>query len=488
MRNIFRRCPSGRIASGNLVRKSTVPGSELIAQEFFETGNDKSGSASIFGKGLLAAIGIVAMFGFSAISGGGSIVAAGEKPSGGNITRVGTEVVQSSAVTSSASITIPADCDFVLVGIGWGYTPSPTAPFTYCRINSVDMTLIGGKYDGGDFMSSAMYRLNNPATGSQTFSWSYPQSIWAGFQFCFTYFKGVDLDNPVRDWDGYSGYGTTGQVILDTVANDACYLMVAAYNCNPNCAPTGSGQIEISNPAVFNSCGASVGEEIASGVSTTLSFTEGESSSETGVALKPASGAEEYSGIVAISGNGYQVAVGDKAGAGTGIITGSGAVSSTEIKGGQDFLLISGSGLITVIGEAGGAEEYFGVALISGGGSVVSSGTAVEFHFGVATVSNNGLLVVSAAKGGQEVGWLSGNGALTTVDIKAATSTVFVLGNGSITAIGAQEEAFSGVVLISGGGYLLASGYHFRPGEDIERLAVRLPERLPVRVRVRNED
>jgi len=211
------------------------------------------------------------------------------------IERIGTEVVQSSVVTGSASVTVPSDCTFVLLLMN---TFGPNAPPDYVRINGIDFTKVIDWTTDFDHRYTHIYRLSNPSTGVQTFSWSWG-GVWSGNIYCLVYFKGVDTTSPIRDSD--SDYDIDSSVVLTTAAGDLVVGIVGdTSGSDPNAAPAGSGQTEIIDSDEFNGLEASVGEELATGASVTFNCTGSSYETLCACTLIPAAGGNIYNESITV--------------------------------------------------------------------------------------------------------------------------------------------------------------------------------------------
>jgi hypothetical protein len=171
-------------------------------------------------------------------------------------------------------------------------TFGPNAPPNYVRINGVNFTKVIDWTADYDHRYTHIYRLSNPSTGSQAFSWEWG-GVWNGNIYCLVYYKGVDTISPIRDSD--SDYDIDSSVILTTAAGDLVVGIVGdTSGTDPTAAPGGSGQTEIIDSAEFNGLEASVGEELATGASVTFNCTGSSYETLCACALIPAAGGNTY--------------------------------------------------------------------------------------------------------------------------------------------------------------------------------------------------
>lgn len=204
------------------------------------------------------------------------------------IERIGTETVESNSTSVSQSITIPADCTFILLCMNTFHHLSYLEPNSI-TINGVSLTHVITEAPDTSHRYTHIYRLSNPSTGSQTFACSWT-SLWNGNSYFFIYLKGVDTDSPIRD--SASDIDTNPDCDITTLSGDLVIGIVGDNSgVNPHAAPGGSGQTEIIDGAQYNGLEASVGEELASGASVNFSATAATGATLCACSLIPEAGA-----------------------------------------------------------------------------------------------------------------------------------------------------------------------------------------------------
>ena len=294
------------------------------------------GSAIASGKGVLVALGTVALMGLASLSGGpGHQIAAGLKTSqnisaisgGGSLT-----------ATGEASIA-PEEHSGVAAISGTGILTSSGAKAT-----SISASISGAGSLIGDGLKAAADLGAIHANGSL-----------------------VATGTAVEFHSGAAALSGGG----------------AASGIGLKAGSITAGPISGSGSQVAN--GAKAGFAIAGMTGGGSLSATGEASGvehHSGAAAISGSGSLSSAGIkdgkdsTAISGNGTLITSGAKAVSSTASISKAGALTSMGQKAVAGLAMISGNGSIIATGEEAKPEDYFGVALISGGCYLTASGTA----------------------------------------------------------------------------------------------------------------
>jgi len=162
---------------------------------------------------------------------------------------------------------------------------------------------------------------------------------------------------------------------------------------------------------------------------------------------------EAHSGSAAITGNGSQVAVGQKGGKGSAAISALGAVVALGVAAMFGLASISGNGAVAAIGQKGASD----IASISGGGSIVAVGEKETYDkSGSAAISGGGVITAVGTKGGQDAAAITGNGTVTAATSKGGQDAASVSGGGALAGAGTKGGAGAGAV--SGSGSLVGVG------------------------------
>jgi len=378
------------------------------------------------------------------------------------ITRLGTYVFQSSEGYGNQSISIPSDCDYILLCAV--YYSGAGIDLTFAKINGVSLAKIVDSNDNAAFGYTTIWGLANPSTGSQTFEWNWQAALSEGAHFCFVFLKGVDSTSPTRDEDRYLGGGSSGSFVLDTQANDYCIIVAYGFqDADVNCAPTGSGQTEIIDTDRYNNCQGSVGEEVATGSSTTLSFDNGTYSTASGVALVPAGAPSGY--ILTASGGSYSLSGQAASLLAARLLEGQAGDYTVSGQAAGTFLarkIQAESAGYSLSGEAAGLLAARLLTIEPGDYAV--SGQAVDLLFGRKISIEAG----SYSLAGQAVGVLfdrkiisdSGSYAISGQDIGLLFDRLISAGSGSYLVTGSDVDLiyFAGYILIASPGTYSLSG------------------------------
>src|SRR3990167_6556884 len=98
--------------------------------------------------------------------------------------------------------------------------------------------------------------------------------------------------------------------------------------------------------------------------------------------------------------------------------------------------------------DAGGAEEHFGTAVLTGGGVVAT--VNVKGGQSTQTLTGGGVMAATGAKGGQSAPALTGGGALVATGVKGGMAATGLTGGGVI--IVASTTGRSAVAALTGSG------------------------------------
>jgi hypothetical protein len=124
--------------------------------------------------------------------------------------------------TVSSTITVPADTELVVVGVsGLHGTANGFDAMTFTKgATDATMTKVTGGDASGASWQSAMFYLDEPDIGaSKSLKWN-----WSGVAsngalvVAVTFWRGVDLNNPVRDGDGVqdTGFALETPILIET--------------------------------------------------------------------------------------------------------------------------------------------------------------------------------------------------------------------------------------------------------------------------------
>jgi len=186
------------------------------------------------------------------------------------ITYLGTDTVQqSSSQSDSFAITVPSDCEMIVLHVACyiasgssalsehNFDNGATADFT--EIISQPYTYSG---DTDDQASAAYYMLdtdvNWPGTGSKTLYYSFPTTLDEGAVLTVTYWKGIDKTTTIGDTDSQegsdAGYGATGWTgsLAGVGASDMMVVASYHYGTGLDVDPSGSGQTLVLESSAFN--------------------------------------------------------------------------------------------------------------------------------------------------------------------------------------------------------------------------------------------
>jgi hypothetical protein len=191
-------------------------------------------------------------------------------------------LVQSNTVDSSTSVTVPTGTDCVILFASY-WDNSADQGFTSITLGGDSFTLVRlvDSYETtGNHGWSGVWRLNEPSTGTQTFAWDYVDTdVTEGFNFYLVYLKDVDTSSdPIRGFGAAMATSAGGNQTLttdsfSTSTADLCLVGGYSYTTTDgNAAPDGSGQTEILDSGVYNSCELVIGTKDGTSGTTTMQF------------------------------------------------------------------------------------------------------------------------------------------------------------------------------------------------------------------------
>lgn len=138
---------------------------------------------------------------------------------------IGTTEIDSSSATGSQSITVPANCDAVVLFVaGYGpltFTPNYFSVFDGLSLGTSNFTVAEGGADDEQYHCSAAFVIFDPPTGSQTFDWDWKagSSPQDGVHMTFVFLAGTG--NSIRSHAG------------DQWATNTTTVNVGALNVEP---------------------------------------------------------------------------------------------------------------------------------------------------------------------------------------------------------------------------------------------------------------
>ena len=198
--------------------------------------------------------------------------------------------VDASAGDGSTSVTVPADCDFV-VAFWMHWDDNAGSTISGLTLNSVSFTIQSQLAEGAvtDESGVGVATLANPATGSQTFAWTWSAggARTEGGGIFLVYVKDHNSGDAVRAAGTDAATLTTGVSV--TLATETTDLLLAACQRYTGGNPALDGTVFI-NDVTVNSEVYDVSEVTPSATSTTVNMTNENFSSMAAVSLKQAVG------------------------------------------------------------------------------------------------------------------------------------------------------------------------------------------------------
>lgn len=190
--------------------------------------------------------------------------------SGGPVEMTGTGTTIQSDADGSASITVPADAEMIL--LSWsGWVDGENAPISELNFDdgaTFDFTTLSIAVWPDYSTDHAVYYItsndsNWPGTGSKTLYYASPASLDEGENMRVYYAKNVDVASPVGDIDKLEGSDAVFTSNLTGVASEdmgvvSCY----SYQTVANVDPATYGQTVEVEEAAYRDAGLAVGYEL----------------------------------------------------------------------------------------------------------------------------------------------------------------------------------------------------------------------------------
>lgn len=183
------------------------------------------------------------------------------------------QLIQDSATSSSASVSVPADAEYMVVmGQYWiaggGALSSMTMDSNACtKVNS---------YEGSDTGNSFIWRYIVPSAmkgTSKTLAWTFASTIIEGLNAYVIFLKNVDTTGTGITGTAYAkavGSGTSVTPAFNSTVDDTCLCTVYSYSgVNPDAGL--AGQTEIADSGLYNNCYNAVGQKAGVSGTTTMS-------------------------------------------------------------------------------------------------------------------------------------------------------------------------------------------------------------------------
>jgi Concanavalin A-like lectin/glucanases superfamily len=144
--------------------------------------------------------------------------------------------VNASAGDGSTSVTVPGDCDLVVVF--WAFWDGPTnTGMAGLTLDGDPFTIIENEIDVGDLSATGIAILENPSVGSQTFAWDWTDntSKSEGGWIALVYVTDATIGDAVRDsgTDHQSG-GAACDVSVLTATDDLVLAAAQSFSSNPD--------------------------------------------------------------------------------------------------------------------------------------------------------------------------------------------------------------------------------------------------------------
>ncbi|MEZ4591819.1 MAG: hypothetical protein R3D55_11865 [Chloroflexota bacterium] len=177
-------------------------------------------------------------------------------------------VVNNDHGNSSETITIPADCDAVMVISGsWNNSNSNDfGSLNFDNGSSVDFSLIVNRDGVGDEYNVWSYIMTAgsvdwPGIGSNTLYWTFDQTPNEGGSVIVVFLKNVNASSPVVDTDGGSSTSFTSS-LSGVASGDMTFGFILNFNVDGADTEAGTGQVELVSDSGDNSTEWSLGYEL----------------------------------------------------------------------------------------------------------------------------------------------------------------------------------------------------------------------------------
>lgn len=205
------------------------------------------------------------------------------------------------AASGSIGITVPADCNAVIAM--WSHWQgNNNSTLSSATINGVGFTVLqqfGDDNSPADAPGVGVAILLSPATGSQTFAWSWSNGLARneGGWIVLTYIKDANISDAVRGYAIEQGGATTNvEVTLATASTDL--LIAVGQSFTTGGPPVLDGTLYI-NDTLYNSQRYDASQITPGSPTTTVTMTGESFSSMAAISLKPSGGGPPADDLIA---------------------------------------------------------------------------------------------------------------------------------------------------------------------------------------------
>lgn len=189
------------------------------------------------------------------------------------VTFISATTLTLSAASGSTSVTVPSGTTLaVVVWNGYALAGLNVSSMT---LNSVARTNVAAASHAGDadtYGNGIEYWIS-PASGSQTFAWTWNNTPLSGEGPCaqILFFSGSDTSSPIRagnfDNSGSTGGGSSATINVTSNSTDYVLGFCASWHNTIDCA--GTGQTNLTAAFTTNSRSGRCGSETSPGASST---------------------------------------------------------------------------------------------------------------------------------------------------------------------------------------------------------------------------
>jgi hypothetical protein len=160
------------------------------------------------------------------------------------VVRTGTPVlIQNSSQSGSQSITIPSDCQTIVVAISAYKNSTNWIATNPCTIDGSNVTTVRKTDSTSAINQNWLGYILNATTGSKTFAWDMGTTFTFGLNISIIFYKNVDLDSPLVS----SNLTTTDGADVTGLTAGATDMMVGIVSSEGgNATVTDNSQTEIS--------------------------------------------------------------------------------------------------------------------------------------------------------------------------------------------------------------------------------------------------
>lgn len=152
--------------------------------------------------------------------------------------------INSNGQSGNQAITVPSGANYCLLCAAY-YDDAATGGLDTTTLNGVSFTLVAEIFNSIDFGGTTIWRLNNPSSG--TFSWSWDMTFGSSYEnavMFLVFLQDVDVSgDPVRASATGQGASTATSGSFSSSTNDLCLCVGYSYNSNCNAA-AGANQTE----------------------------------------------------------------------------------------------------------------------------------------------------------------------------------------------------------------------------------------------------